>query len=216
MPVYEPPRGDLPEGVETGEVHGQFFLAVDDSTDPGIETDSIPAQGEIRFIPSTPYVEYGNQIVLLDQRSAILDPTGSFRIDLVATNNTGPIENWTYTVQFYIQGAQIPSFRIDVPAHSNRALADIAPRVVNDAFVTVKGDKGDKGDLSIVGVTTFVDPDGDLAFDDERALYFGSGTPNGNLYKSKGNLYVDYNATSDFLYVKTTAIGSNTGWVVIK
>lgn len=215
MPVYEPPRGDLPTGIETGEVHGRFFLAVDDAEDPGIETDAIPAQGEIRFIPQTPYVEYDNNLVLLHHRSAVLDPTGAFRIDLVATNNTGPVENWTYVVQFHIVGARIPSFEIDVPAYSNRSLPDIAPRRVNDAFVTVKGDKGDKGDMSILGVSTFLDEDGDLAFDDARALYFGSGNPNGNMYKGKGNLYVDYDGTAAHLYVKTTSIASSTGWKVI-
>lgn len=214
MPTYEPPRGPLPEGIETGEVYGQVLVAVDDGEDVGIDTDSIPGQGFIRFIPLAPFVDYGDNIVLLDIRTAYLDTTGDFRIDLVATDNTAPLTDWTYLVQFFIPGLAIESFEIDVPAHSNRAITNIIPRTSSGTHVVVKGDKGDKGDMSIIGLSTFASG-ADLVIDDSQALYWGTGSPNGVLTKGKGNLYVGSNATSsNRLYFKTTATG-NTGWVVL-
>lgn len=213
--TYEPPRADLPVGVSTGRLFGVFKIAIDDGSDAGISTDAIPASGSITFTPEVAYVDYDNMIILMEPRTAQLNAAGEFEIDLVSTDNTAPINNWTYWVAFNIPGLPIPSFRISVPADSDRSLATVVPRVTNDAYVVTKGDKGDKGDMSIFGVNTFVDGDGDLALNDEQMILWGSGDPNSVLTKAKGTLYVDMAASgAPYLYVKTTASG-NTGWVGI-
>lgn len=214
--TYEPPRSNLPAGITTGTVYGTFLRAVDDGSDAGVAPDSIPAVGRIRFVPRTPYIDYNNNLIILEERVADLDPNGEFSIELVSTNNTAPIVNWTYHVIFEISGLPIPSFDIDVPAGSDRALATIVPRSAYGSSVVVKGDKGDPGPMSIVGLNVFVDGDGDLAIDDSRRWYWGSGSPNGVLTAGVGCYYDDLNAgATNFLYRKSTATG-NTGWVVVK
>lgn len=210
--TYEPPRADLPVGVSTGRLFGVFTIAIDDGTDEGILTDAIPASGSITFTPDVAYIDYDNTLILMKPRTAHLTGGGEFEIDLVSTDNTAPVNNWTYWVAFNIPGLPIPSFRITVPAGSNRSLATVVPRVSNESYVVTKGDKGDKGDMSIFGVNTFVDGDGDLALNDQQMILWGSGAPNGVLTKPKGTLYVDIAASvAPYLYFKKTVSG-NTGW----
>ena len=213
--TYEPPRSNLPPGVNVGVVRGKYVRAIDDGVDANINTDAIPANGTITFTPSAPYVTINGVTVILETRTAILDHTGEFLIELVSTTNSGPATNWDYRVDFNIPGLRLPSYNILVPPGLNADLSTLTPVVSRPPTYTTKGDKGDKGDLSIVGLNVFVDAQGDLAIDDNQIMLWGTGNPNGVLTKPKASLYVDLGGTTDFLYVKTTATG-DTGWVVIK
>lgn len=211
--TYEPPRSNLPAGISTGRVYGTLLLAVDDGVDSGILTDAKPALGKITFTPSTSHVSHMGTMVGLETRTAVVSPTGFFEIDLVATSNQAPETNWSYNVKVDVPGFNIGPFQIQVAGGSNEAIDSLIPRAITPTTVYLKGDQGDKGDMSIVGLNVFVDVDGDLAIDDTQVMYWGTGNPNGVLSKPRGSLYVDRMAATNWLYKKNTDTG-NTGWVV--
>lgn len=215
--TYEPPRSDLPSGVLTGTVYGNITRAIDDGPDPDIKTDTVPAVGLIRFTPSTPYISYGESLIILEVRHALVEPNGDFEIELISTDISTPVVNWKYRVDFFVGNITLPSFDIQVPPYSAQPLNDALPILTQPSHVVVKGDKGDKGDLGIAGLGVYVDGDNDLAINDTDAVLWGTGNPNGqSLFKPKGHLYIDRDGTnSEYIFLKTTSTGSQSGWIPV-
>ncbi|MGH3447557.1 MAG: hypothetical protein ACRDP4_08025 [Nocardioidaceae bacterium] len=145
----------LPSNVGTGTVKGTFTTAIKGTSGAPI---SQPVSGKVVFTPSpAALLDAGAstpQTILPSPISIDLDASGSFSVELVATNDTdlNP-SGWTYTVSFKFTGVAYQSFSIDVPEGSTTDLAIVAPVGSANGVIITRGvgvpdtDGADSGDV---------------------------------------------------------------------
>lgn len=131
----------LPTNVGYGTVAGKF-----------IDSTGSPLAGSVAFTPSpTKFINTGasgGPVTILPKPIVATLTDGQFSIELVATDDPdlNP-SNWTYSVEFKLEGATLPRFDIDVPEGASIDLSEVAPvspsnGATIDRFVPAGGSTG--------------------------------------------------------------------------
>ncbi len=95
----------LPVGLDKVTLTGKYHTVHGD-----------PLSGTVKFEGPTWLVDTGNNIVFTADDTVTLDASGSFSVQLVATDATGVAPNpFTYSVVEYIQGMRPHRYRIALP-----------------------------------------------------------------------------------------------------
>ena len=145
---------DLPVEVQYGRVRGQIIRAVIDSSDPGVEPDSIAGSGEITFTPEVngpvSFPGLSGVLVSPDPIVVSLGDDGSFDEMIVATDVGNPT-GWTYKVSFNVIGMRITPFSISVLANSDNLIDEWLPSSSSTGTLTLRGPQGIQGIQGFVG-----------------------------------------------------------------
>ncbi len=149
------PTTVLPADVTYGTVTGAFILAVGDSADVDTHPDSVPASGSVTFTPSALRVIVSGITMLPQPITVDLDANGSFRVELVATDD--PLLNptgFTYYVSFRFASVALDAFSIAVPGGQTTDLAAVAPVGPSGGVLITRGPAGPAGPGAVAGGTT--------------------------------------------------------------
>lgn len=126
----------LPLNYDTVPVRGKY-----------VYLDGSPASGQIKFAGKIAAIsDAADTIILPTTIIAVLDPGGSFTVNLPATDDPDIQPNgWTYTVSETLAGGGGRTYDIGVPISAKAAgidLSDVAPRPASTgtptAFVTLQ------------------------------------------------------------------------------
>jgi len=141
----------LPSDSTYGTITGSFVKQVVDGSDSGSEPDAAVISGTIKIIPQVDQVYIDGVYIATGPISIDLDNTGSFTVQLLATDNDNMTpKNWFYTIQSNLVGASNPpdaSFYL--PANSTVNLTQIlsVPTLTtlpDGGFVrSINGESGD-------------------------------------------------------------------------
>lgn len=120
-----------PANAQFGTVHGRFIVGVADGADADLNPDYVPAQGEILFTPSVPYVPNpsapGGPVTMLKTSiRAVLDAEGYLctanpdgtpgarGLKLLATDDANMlVTGWTWNVGYYFQSIGMTPLKVE-------------------------------------------------------------------------------------------------------
>ena len=120
-----------PANAQFGTVHGRFIVGVADGADADLNPDYVPAQGEILFTPSVPYVPNpgapGGPVTMLKTSiRAVLDAEGYLctanpdgtpgarGLKLLATDDENMlVTGWTWNVGYYFDSIGMTPLKVE-------------------------------------------------------------------------------------------------------
>lgn len=138
-----------PSGITSyARLRGRFVEAVLDGADADETPDFVAATGTITFTPQvTNVVTYDADagLSVIPKPITVTLDGGAFDEWFIPTDLGNPA-NWTYRVDFRLNGVTLPNFSIDMPAGSDRWLNEFLPAGMSSGILTLRGPKGDPGD----------------------------------------------------------------------
>lgn len=200
-----------PNDVLTRTVTGTYLTAAGQA-----------AKGRVIFTPSTRVVDEEDAVVIEDPITASLDTSGSFSVELPATDNRllNPTD-WVYSVSVRLYGVKPQKFYAKLPYGDGTAVdlvSDISLAGVSTLPSTqtgiTRGPVGPRGPGVIVGEGAPDDEtgqDGDLYIDSDNGSYYG---PKADGTWPESPFYQPAEQLPSARYVHTQAVASTT-WVVV-
>jgi hypothetical protein len=134
----------LPTGVAVGVIHIKIYPLVLDEYD---QTELTEVSGKVIFTASPPFLTHSGAGMIIPPWPVVAFlEDGEADIVLMATDDpdVSPL-NFTYKVQFQLEGTTIAPFHISVPSGSDRNLADIVPVQQSDGVYYTAGPQGPAG-----------------------------------------------------------------------
>lgn len=142
----------FPSQVTYGTVVGTLVTAQAATSESAPDPASVPCVGTVTFTPAALAlysVSSTPELIIVPQPITVtLDGTGSFTVDLIATDDPdlNPV-NWAYTVSFALTGVSLAKQPINVPGGITTNLAAALPVTTVSGVAVVRGVSGDNGSV---------------------------------------------------------------------